>query len=466
MNHHRTFVQHLQANALTSCIRSSRLVLCRKRKSALKKSTTRRWLTTSTTTKNGVKQQTTHYSYDEEQQRKFIRRIAYITGITGVITGASWCNRKWRNAKLAELPPASAETLGKHHDIKEVLTNVERSGLMGYQSSVKAELDFIREWHKERGYRGGLVVRELNEPLFSPLKQNMGGAMPGNFGNDDASSATSQRRNTVSSSKSTSEPLSLRELNTRECYYLYYEVLGNGQIVQQIFCRGTTLRDDVGQCIKSIYLYDSELGCNIHLGFREHAERLLRDVEPLLMRSNDIRGTIELSGHSLGGAVALIVALKLRKRGYNVTKVTTVGAPKLCDAEAVKTLEPMLPPDVLRVEYDRDIITFLPPTGCHLGDKLLFTSDTATDEEETSSSTSAARYLPSSLVESEKWTESFFLNCYLFETFTNMPNAHRVMTYVEHLQNLIDTMNLEGEKADQASDELPVGKEDKMIVTS
>lgn len=206
----------------------------------------------------------------------------------------------------------------------------------------------------------------------------------------------------------------------------------------------------------------------VHLGFREHAERLLRDVEPLLMRSSDNRGTIELSGHSLGGAVALIVALKLRKRGYNVAKVTTVGAPKLCDAEAVKILAPMLPPDVLRVEYDRDIITFMPPTGCHLGDKLLFTTD-ITEDEESSSNTSAAsaRYLPSSLAESEnKWTESFFLNCFLFETFTNFPNAHRVMTYVEHLKHLIDAMDLEDKNSNEANNEKTLGEEDKIHVTA
>ena len=56
--------------------------------------------------------------------------------------------------------------------------------------------------------------------------------------------------------------LPMDELNTRECYYLYYEMLGNGQVLQQIFCRGTTLRADVGQCLKSVYLFDPELGCN------------------------------------------------------------------------------------------------------------------------------------------------------------------------------------------------------------
>jgi hypothetical protein len=32
--------------------------------------------------------------------------------------------------------------------------------------SVKAELDDIRKWHANHGYKGGLVVRELTQPLF------------------------------------------------------------------------------------------------------------------------------------------------------------------------------------------------------------------------------------------------------------------------------------------------------------
>ena len=265
----RTIILHLQSSTLPSSIRSSRVILCRKRKSPWKNSgATRRWLTSTTTTtttasKSELQEAGANTNYNDEQQRRLIKRISYLTALTGIISGASWYNRKWRKSKLAALPLASAEVLGKHRDIREVLANIERSGLMGYQNSVKAELDFIREWHQERGYRGGLVVRELDQPLFSALKDNRGGAVPGNFGNNADSSSASQRRNTVSKKKSGSiEPLSLRELNTRECYYLYYEVLGNGQIVQQIFCRGTTLRDDVGQCMKSIYLYDPELGCN------------------------------------------------------------------------------------------------------------------------------------------------------------------------------------------------------------
>ena len=165
----------------------------------------------------------------------------------------------------------------------------------------------------------------------------------------------------------------------------------------------------------------------VHYGFREHAERLLRDVEPLLVHSPD-RGTIELAGHSLGGAVAMIVALKLIKRGYNVTKITTVAAPKLCDAKAVEILTPMLPSDVLRIENDDDLVPYMPPTGKHLGDKLLFISGKK----------SSARYLPSSAIDSNtEWIENTFLNCFLFEALTRMPKAHRTYSYISNFEQLV-----------------------------
>ena len=163
------------------------------------------------------------------------------------------------------------------------------------------------------------------------------------------------------------------------------------------------------------------------MGFREHAERLLRDLEPLLLRSTENRGTIEVSGHSLGGAVAMIVALKLIKRGYNVTRVTTVAAPKLCDASAVEKLTPLLPRDVLRIENDDDIVTYMPPTGSHLGDKLWFTSNKE----------NPASFIPASEISSHTWIDSTFLNCFLLESLTRMPRVHRTTHYADNFETYI-----------------------------
>jgi hypothetical protein len=149
-------------------------------------------------------------------------------------------------------------------------------------------------------------------------------------------------------------------LARRECYYLYYEITGTGEIKQHIFCRGTTIAVDILTCLSFWMTYDEELDCRVHLGFRNQAERILQDIQP----ASDQRSTIEVSGHSLGGAVAYIVAAKLQKRGYRVTRVTSVGAPRFCATpKGAKLLELTLPKDTLRIENDTDLVPFLPLFG-------------------------------------------------------------------------------------------------------
>ena len=106
--------------------------------------------------------------------------------------------------------------------------------------------------------------------------------------------------------------------------------------------------------LNSSFYYDSELGIRLHRGFRNHAHRLVEDLEPLL--SNHQRSTVELCGHSLGGAVAMIVAAKLKKRGYNVVRVTGIATPRFVenDTTAIQTLVDLLPYDTLRIEDDLD----------------------------------------------------------------------------------------------------------------
>mgnify|MGYP001463594330 CR=1 FL=1 len=53
-------------------------------------------------------------------------------------------------------------------DLNVLETIIARNGLMGKQSTVKHELYRIRSWHQKHGFRGGIVLRELNIPLFNP----------------------------------------------------------------------------------------------------------------------------------------------------------------------------------------------------------------------------------------------------------------------------------------------------------
>jgi pimeloyl-ACP methyl ester carboxylesterase len=216
------------------------------------------------------------------------------------------------------------------------------------------------------------------------------------------------------------------QLARRECYYLYYEITGNGEIKQQIFCRGTTLLIDILACLSFWMVYDKELECRVHLGFRNQADRILQDIEPLLSPASDKRTTVEVSGHSLGGAVAYIIAAKLRKRGYRVTRTTAVAAPRFCANESsAERIESLLPLDNLRIENEIDFVPFLPPFGHHVGNKLYLLDKS-----------NKLFYVPRSNT-NLSWLGSVFLNCRVWEILSAMGKPHRVPYYISHIQKAL-----------------------------
>lgn len=210
------------------------------------------------------------------------------------IFGYSIYTRKWREDHLMELPlvdtnhfyfeeKVTTNNNSNHQNSKKnklkrnlhILSSIiERNGLMGKKHTVKEELDHIRSWHQNHGYKGGVVLRELHIPLFDPQSDN----------DDDQESI-----------------MQPDEMKQRECYYLYYEIKPNGETLHQIFCRGTTISDDVYTCLQSRLVYDEELGIHVHSGFKDHANRLIQDALPLLGPPFTLRSTVEVSGHSLGG---------------------------------------------------------------------------------------------------------------------------------------------------------------------
>jgi len=267
------------------------------------------------------------------------------------------------------------------YNLPSLIETVTRAGLMGSTKSVKEELHVLRKWHANRGYNGGIVMSQ------------------------------------------------------RECYYLYYEVHSNGETRQQLFCRGTSSFDDVITCLQAWCVHDEELGCSVHCGFNQHANRIVEDVLPLLVPPRGIEGgtnhaTVEVCGHSLGGAVAMLVAIKLRKRGYFVTRVTSLASPRFCSGvEESNILKKWLPKETIRIEDDLDPVTYLPPMGVSVGDKLWFAKD-------------KAYMLPKDSLSGENdWPESVWLNLRLFETILNLFKTHRVGSYVNRLEQLVKDMN-------------------------
>lgn len=243
-----------------------------------------------------------NYGAHSTRSRSRIGIVPKISALTTAVTfGYSIHTRKWREDHLIDVPLADDSDFffgDPEHDHNNASTNntnrkkrklkrnlhvlssiIERNGLMGKSQTVKEELNSIRLWHQEHGYKGGIVLRELSVPLFDPQSDD----------DDDGDGSTKE------------ESIQPHEMKQRECYYLYYEIKPNGETLHQIFCRGTTISEDVYTCLQSRLVFDEELGIHVHSGFKDHANRLVKDVLPLLGPPHTLRSTVEVSGHSLGG---------------------------------------------------------------------------------------------------------------------------------------------------------------------
>jgi len=99
--------------------------------------------------------------------------------------------------------------------------------------------------------------------------------------------------------------------------------------------------------------FDEKAGVLVHRGFNTVARTIYADAAT---RLNPAYSTW-LTGHSLGGAVAAILATYLDRDGYSIGGVYTFGQPKFTNAEGVRRYFHL---PVLRVVYQNDAVAMLP----------------------------------------------------------------------------------------------------------
>jgi hypothetical protein len=122
---------------------------------------------------------------------------------------------------------------------------------------------------------------------------------------------------------------------------------------QTLSIRGTAERPNVWEDIETALVPDTVLGIPLHRGFQKDAAAIYDDVFPHLRKDYPLR----LTGHSLGGAVAVILAGYFEKQGFTVDRVVTFGQPKLSTRQPPETTSAV----TTRVVHDLDVVPMIPP---------------------------------------------------------------------------------------------------------
>lgn len=128
---------------------------------------------------------------------------------------------------------------------------------------------------------------------------------------------------------------------------------------QTVAIRGTDTPFDL---IKDIRIKKRKWnGISFHEGFQSATDKMLSKLRPHLKRENgDAPYKLRLIGHSLGGAMAVILHMKLVTEGYDRDRIETFtfGQPKVTDLSGSVSYSGF---KITRVVNDRDSIPRYPP---------------------------------------------------------------------------------------------------------
>ena len=97
----------------------------------------------------------------------------------------------------------------------------------------------------------------------------------------------------------------------------------------------------------------------VHHGFLDAYESIIADLTAYLRQPGDVR-PLFITGHSLGGALAILAALELKRQGFPIAQVYTFGQPRVGNAAFKRLYEYSLGASTFRVVYQEDIVARIP----------------------------------------------------------------------------------------------------------
>lgn len=115
-----------------------------------------------------------------------------------------------------------------------------------------------------------------------------------------------------------------------------------------------------------------ELGGKVHSGFHNGLSDLWSEIAPVVEASGK---PVVLTGHSLGGALAVLAAARLAESGRTVTAVHTYGQPRVGHADFTNPYGERLGAVTYRVINHVDVVTRIPlliQRYRHVGTRIYF----------------------------------------------------------------------------------------------
>ncbi len=212
-------------------------------------------------------------------------------------------------------------------------------------------------------------------------------------------------------------------------YGVSYFLATSTETRQQILSvRGTSNVENALVDVAFQLIPNEPTGVKLHQGFALSADYIYEKVAAALNR--DFR--ISTTGHSLGGAVALILAMYLDAAGFDVDKVITFGQPKVTNVSGSRQYAHL---DVTRVVTPKDMVPLVPPLDpmdlmnmdiyWHIGTELVLQPGNAYSELEGIDSMMRATDFLNEMV-TEKNLQHHFMNEYINLIAPKLVNARRV----------------------------------------
>jgi triacylglycerol lipase len=99
------------------------------------------------------------------------------------------------------------------------------------------------------------------------------------------------------------------------------------------------------------------MGGRVHKGFRLALDEVWNGIAPVLMEQPN---PVLITGHSLGGALAVLAAARLMEAGMKPAAVYTYGQPRVGQSDFAGAFEAELGTDTYRVINHIDLVTRIP----------------------------------------------------------------------------------------------------------